>query len=381
MRALACARYLAIIVVAGLVASVAFVGSGCAPGGWKGLVKLGLVAPFSGYDQTSAYDVHHAVKMAVAEANARGGVGGYRVELVALDDGNDPRTARYQARELAVDGKVIGVVGHLSTTALLAGAPEYSKAGLAVLSPAMAPDDLVGAISLNAGQHELAAAIVEFAYGRVRATNLVVMYQEGADFQGVAEKVARKSEDRGRGVVLQALSRQDREFRGAVESLQGPGAVPLVIFVGDADQGAALAVKLRAETPGAGLLFAGDVDSGALGKFGGKAVEGAWYVTSGLDRETPAAKEFAERYHAAGQRELRPNVALAYDAANIILAAAARAGGGAATRMLVRENLANVWDYHGVTGSVSFGADGRRLNVYVDTLRLTEAGYPGRRDY
>ena len=98
MRALTRARYLAIIVVAGLVASVAFVGSGCAPGGWKGLVKLGLVAPFSGYDQTNAYDVHHAVKMAVAEANARDGVGGTSGELVPPDVGNDLRTVCEQAR-------------------------------------------------------------------------------------------------------------------------------------------------------------------------------------------------------------------------------------------------------------------------------------------
>ena len=56
-------------------------------------VKIGLVAPFEGRYRYVGYDVFYAVRLALQEVNAAGGVGGYHVELVAYDDGADPAMA------------------------------------------------------------------------------------------------------------------------------------------------------------------------------------------------------------------------------------------------------------------------------------------------
>jgi hypothetical protein len=101
----------------------------------KPTVKVGLSAPFEGLHRDLGYDALHAVRLAVRERNAGGGVGQrYLVELVALNDLNEADKAVEQARKMAVDPGVLGVLGGLS--AETAGtALEYEKLGLTFLTP------------------------------------------------------------------------------------------------------------------------------------------------------------------------------------------------------------------------------------------------------
>lgn len=118
-----------------LVASCAF------PGSVKPTVKIGLAAPFEGLYRDLGYEVLHAVRLAVRQRNSAGGVNGrYLVELVALNDLNEPLEAAQLAREMAVDPGVLGVVGGWSPESLEAAGPEYERLGLALLSPRYEPE-------------------------------------------------------------------------------------------------------------------------------------------------------------------------------------------------------------------------------------------------
>jgi len=72
------------------------------PGSTKPILKVGLVAPFEGLYRPLGYKVLYAVKLAIRERNASGGVAGYMVELVALNDDSEPTIAAQRAREMAV---------------------------------------------------------------------------------------------------------------------------------------------------------------------------------------------------------------------------------------------------------------------------------------
>lgn len=102
-------------------------------------VKIGLAAPFEGRYRAVGYDVIYAVRLAVREANAAGGVAGYSLELVALDDSGDPEQAVTQARKLAVDPQIVAVLGHWLDVTTVAAAPEYARAGLPLLATAAGP--------------------------------------------------------------------------------------------------------------------------------------------------------------------------------------------------------------------------------------------------
>ena len=142
----AAARLLALGLAAALLAGCASV---------KPVVKIGLVAPFEGRDRAVGYDAIYAARLDVRQVNARGGIGGYRVALVALDDRGDPTLATQSAATLVVDPVVVAVVGHYLPATTAAAADIYAKAGLPLLmagapplaatGPAALPPDFVTA--------------------------------------------------------------------------------------------------------------------------------------------------------------------------------------------------------------------------------------------
>jgi ABC-type branched-subunit amino acid transport system substrate-binding protein len=97
------------------------------------IVKIGLVAPFSGKDRDLGYDVIYAARLAVRQINSQDGIDGRRIALVALDDGGDPAMARQAAASLVVDGDVLGVLGHWLPQTTAAAQPVYDKGGLLLL--------------------------------------------------------------------------------------------------------------------------------------------------------------------------------------------------------------------------------------------------------
>jgi branched-chain amino acid transport system substrate-binding protein len=100
-------------------------------------VKIGLVAPFEGRYRYVGYDVIYAVRLALREANAAGGVNGYSVELVAYDDGADPAMAAEQARKLAADPAVVAAIGHFREGPTRAALSAYADAGIPLVAPAV----------------------------------------------------------------------------------------------------------------------------------------------------------------------------------------------------------------------------------------------------
>jgi ABC-type branched-subunit amino acid transport system substrate-binding protein len=100
-------------------------------GSTQPIVKLGLIAPFEEAHRAEGYAVLDAVKLAIGERNASGGVAGRQVALVALNDNGRPDEAAMQAAKLAVDRDVLGVVGPLSEATAAAAGPILAAEGLA----------------------------------------------------------------------------------------------------------------------------------------------------------------------------------------------------------------------------------------------------------
>jgi ABC-type branched-subunit amino acid transport system substrate-binding protein len=97
------------------------------------VVKIALIAPFEGRYRNVGYEVIYAVRLAVREANAAGGVAGYSVELLALDDSGDEGMAVEQARKVAADPQVLGAIGHWLGGTTAAAAPIYDAEGIPFL--------------------------------------------------------------------------------------------------------------------------------------------------------------------------------------------------------------------------------------------------------
>jgi ABC-type branched-subunit amino acid transport system substrate-binding protein len=98
------------------------------------VVKIGLVAPFEGRYRAIGYEAIYAARLAIREINARGGIDGHRIELVALDDRGEPDKAIEAARQLVLDPQVVAVIGHLRPDSTDATLKVYCDAGLPVIA-------------------------------------------------------------------------------------------------------------------------------------------------------------------------------------------------------------------------------------------------------
>lgn len=122
------------------------------PGSVRPTVKIGLSAPFEGLYRDLGYEALHAVRLAVRQRNEAGGVGGrYLVEFVALNDFNEAGEAVVQARKMAVDADVMGVLGGWSPVTAQASAAEYERLGMAFLSPELGSAGAQPLLSVEAG--------------------------------------------------------------------------------------------------------------------------------------------------------------------------------------------------------------------------------------
>lgn len=93
------------------------------PGHAQETVKIGLVAALSGQSAKSGEAIMRGLSVALDEINAKGGVLGKKLELLARDDESNPAKGAVAARELVQREKVAILVGGLDTPVSLAIVP------------------------------------------------------------------------------------------------------------------------------------------------------------------------------------------------------------------------------------------------------------------
>ena len=281
--------------MAALAAFAVFAMQSCVPVA-RPVVKIGLVAPFEGRYRDVGYEVVFAVRLAVREANAAGGVAGYTVELTTLDDGGDASQAVEQARKLATDPAILGVIGDWLDATTPSAAPVYAAEGLPLLATTLS--------ALPAGVFQLWPT-----------TSLI----EAAASDGALCPLPCDSLD-DLGWLRQARAGQP------AARVYGPP------------------------------LWA----QGQFAALAGPLAEGARFVAAAPYPADSTDPVFAERYRAiSGGVQPGPNAVLAYDAARLLFAALAESAGrsGAPTRKGVNAALLQI-HFDGLSGPISFDAGG-----------------------
>jgi len=360
----------------------------------KPMIKIGLVAPFEGLYRDVGYDALYAVKLALREWNEAGGVEGYMVELVALDDSGDPHQAPGQASELILDPLVMGAIGHFDDQTTLAASPVYQEGGVALIAPAVTAGGLENypaVFRLGASEGALGRAAALFAWEELGARRLAVLSLslslQDPEGQDPVPQVPKGSRGRSRGMgdegsgLTQAFVVAAQElgatvlFSQDVDHLEKGKGLDLVFFGGRSWEGARLLLRLRGagiETP-----LMGVIDSPHLARWAGEAAEGTLYATSALLVDD---SPFTAEYRELAGTDPGPRAALAYDAAHLLLAALEKAieNDGRPTREGVLAALRGQ-AYQGLTGSIVFNEKGEQIDPSIGVYVIDESGYPGKR--
>jgi branched-chain amino acid transport system substrate-binding protein len=111
-------------------------------------VTVGINVPLTGSDAENAVLIKNGAMMAVDEANEKGGVAGYQIDTMVLDDGTatagqyDPAQAATNARKFVSDPSVVAAVGPEMSGSGKAMAPILSQGNLAIITPSSTNPDI-----------------------------------------------------------------------------------------------------------------------------------------------------------------------------------------------------------------------------------------------
>lgn len=368
---------------------ICFFVAGCLPQAnpVRGIIKIGLVAPFSMSARGDGYSIIYAVKLALNEWNARGGAHGYRFELVVLDDNDLPAVAAQRAQELATDSLIMGVIGHYGSPTTLAALPHYRQKNLALVIPFAAADELVtpdwqGSVRIGANNSLFMTLLAARNSTEWKAKKILIMYQDLPSYKAM--------HDQARSVLGSAVAAvdavpqlPDRTVLDAA-AIRAAGTDPdLVLFFGNRIAGAEISNSLKKRLPRVPLILlpAAEMDAPETVKLGGDALDSVQYGAIWADPSAVSderLKRFSAEFAKLAGGAPRTSAVLAYDGANVLFTAinTAIARDGRPSRAGTVRELRKV-QHTGLSGTLSFNERGEPQQATAYLYRYIVARYPG----
>ena len=332
--------------IVGIVAVLGLVAAGCGDDDddevaseTEKVLEIGVIAPLDAGLVDFGRGIRNSVQLAINEANDDDAIPGWRIELRALDDSSDPATGEAAAKRLSADSNLIGVVGTYNSGVAAKVAPILHQAGVTMVSPGntdpaltVGTDPTQPARQYDTYFRMVANDSVQAPFLAAQAKDLevtkaVVISETKPVSKGLADTFAEVFAKDG-GTVTERIVVPDgtTDFAATVSQAM-PDKPELIFFGGEYQVGA----KLRAAATAAGLkvpMMGGDgLKDDAYIADTGEASEGDLASSIGAPAETSeSAADFMAAYKAAGFKDRVSDFGpYAYDAANIIIEAAADA--------------------------------------------------------
>ncbi|MCL5740561.1 MAG: ABC transporter substrate-binding protein [Betaproteobacteria bacterium] len=128
-------------------AALAALRAGAQPAAGKGDILIGRSTALTGGMAPFLAPLHEGQEAAIADANAKGGVGGRKIRLVSLDDGFDPRRTLENAKQLSEKDGVLALLGVSGTSQVMTLLPYLAQAKLPLIGV------YTGSPAIRAQQH------------------------------------------------------------------------------------------------------------------------------------------------------------------------------------------------------------------------------------
>ena len=364
-------------------------------GGNKTLT-IGVVAPLSGDLSAVGNGIKNGVDLAIKQANANKTVKGVTLVMDAQDDTAKADVGAQVAAKLVAESSVFGVVGPLNSSVAKSVAPVMAQANLAIISPSNSGVDLTGRDALAAGKTQTRPYK---SYFRVCATDdiqgpfgadyavkdlgkkkIAIVHDKKAYGQGLATAFAAQAKKDGATVLpTETINPGDKDFSALITKLKSES--PDYLFYGGEYPEASLITK---QMKAAGLnipLAGGDgVDAADYIKIAGAAANGDYATALGAPTDKlDSAKQFLADYKAAGYKDpADPYGAAAFDAANALIKALAKANGENKSGQALRDEITKEvqdTDFAGVTGQISFDQFGDTNNKVLTVYKVENGAF------
>lgn len=330
-----------------------------------GPIKLGLIVPKTGQVAQYGIAVENAVKLAVDEANAAGGINGQQIELISYDNKADAAESINIFNRLVDQDEIVALVGPVISSTSLAVGPLAEEKGIPMISPTatnlnvtVGLDYVFRACYIDPYQ---GGTVAKFANENLSATKAAILYNSGDDYStGLAEAFKATFEEAGGTVTdYEGYTADDKDFKAVLTKIKANG--PEVLFVPDYYNTVGL-IAGQVKEVGLDVVMLGGDGWDDVQKEYADVVEGSFFANHyAADDPAEIVQNFISAYQGAYNGET-PNAlaALGYDAAKIMINAIATAG--STDGEAIKEAL-KATDMDAVAGRITFDENGDPLKA------------------
>lgn len=349
-------------------------------------IKIGVVGPLSGDAATYGNSVKNAVQLYFDEVNKQGGIRGVRIDIIALDDKAEPNEGANAVRRLIDRDKVTAIIGTTTSGPMTAAAPYANAKRVPMLSPTATKEGLtdIGPYIFRAcfADDFQGLVMAKFARENLKIKKAAILYDNSDPYSsGLANSFSRYFTQFGGEIVRkEAFGGGDQDFTAQLTRIRNSGAEAIYtpVYYTDAGLIAKQARQLGIKVP---LLGPDGFDSPKLLEIGGEAIVGSYFTNHySPHNKDPKAQEFLAKYKAAYGSDPDALAALAWDAAAMMADALEKAlathdvSDQQGIRESIRQTLAGLKDFHGVTGYITFDEHRNPIKV-AWILQVTPDGH------
>ena len=339
----------------------------------KGEVIVYVAAPLSGFQANGGQTVLGGAKLMAKQLNKAGGLLGYQVQVVGIDDESDSDVAMAVAEQIkeAIErgDRVIGMIGHYNSGQTLAAMEIYKDLSLVIITPTASEVSITqrgyrNFFRVNANDATQARVDAEFLVNTLGARRVAVVYNDDPYGQGLGTLIADNLRDLGAQVPVEIqVAVEQSSFAEEVRRIAE--ANPDAIFYGGYE---VEAPYLRAELVEAGITVPFLASDGAflsatIDESGG-AAEGIYVSAFAPSPAAAVDKQWVREYQEVDYRNPDTYSINGYSAMQVLAEGIKKAKSfdAAEVAQAIRQ-----LDFDALMGHISYDQDGdlKEQSIYI----------------
>ena len=339
-------------------------------------VRIGFTPPVTGASAAEGSFQIKAIKLALKEINAAGGMNGKKIDLRQVDNQSSNPGALAALQKAVEQEKALALMGFVKSTQILAtsdaiksyGVPTFVGGTNVTLTRQgnpwlfrVRPDDSIAAL-----------AMIKYIKEDLKLTKVGVLNDTDAFGAGGGDLVEQYAKEAGISVVKrEKFTTKDKDYTAQLLSLKSAGAQIMIVYAPNPEDAAVIQRQYR--QLGSPYKYLGSPSSqhrDAL-NLAREAAEGIYAIADFVPGQTEANRKYAEAYKKEYNEEYDGLSAWTYDGLKILVNAIKKGG---EDRAKIREAILATQGYQGVLGTFSFTPNGDGLHE-VSVVQI-EKGSP-----
>ena len=307
----------------------------------QGTIKIGFLAPLTGFAAADGASALHGAQIAVDFINGSGGINGKKIELVYYDDAAKADQASTVARKLIEQDKVVIGISGTYSTATRAAAQIFQASGIPLISAyavhpsIVATGNLIFRVGMGADKEGIAGAVLAAeVLGAKRIAILTMDNDFGTSlsdyFKKKIQSLNQMRKEAGMSqieiVFEKKYSLGETEFRGVLAAIRAkkPDLIWATAYYEEAANLVSQARELGIKVP---IIGQEGYDSPKFIELGGDATNGTIIVTDlNRDSKRPIVQRFLDEYQKRAGVPADMVGASAFDAVEVAAYALAHGG-------------------------------------------------------